>query len=103
MQQNSSKTKERADEGAFFFIFDVNVFHLQKLKKWTAFLKTNALNQTEKENWSPCIVNEMMSSEERDDKNEEFVVRPLPWRSEHSSCKYIVHAEAGLHQTRKVK
>ena len=67
----------------FFSLNYVNVFHLQKLKKRrTAFLKTNALNQTQKEKWAPCLVAEMISSEESDDENEEFKVRPLPWRSD---------------------
>ena len=61
----------------------VHSFHLQKLKKrHTAFVKTNSLSQAQKERWAPCVVAETMSSEESDDENEVFVVRPLPWRSD---------------------
>ena len=71
------------------FLHYANVFLLQKLKRrQTALFKTNALNQAQKEKWAPCIVAEMMSSEESDgdDNGDEestvFVVRPLPWRSD---------------------
>ena len=49
------------------FLHYANVFLLQKLKRCqTALFKTNALNQAQKEKWVPCIVAEMMSSEESD-------------------------------------
>ena len=51
-------------------------------------MKTNSLSQAQKERWAPCVVAEMMSSEESDDENEEFVVRPLPWRSDKVDSLY---------------
>lgn len=56
------------------------------------------MTESQKEKWGPCLVLDLMSSEESGDEDGEdedsegghaFRVRPLPWRSEKVTSFYI--------------
>ena len=45
--------------------------------------KTTAISEEIKEKFLPCLVPDLISSEESGEEDEgQFIVRPLPWRSE---------------------
>ena len=54
------------------------------MRRQAAFTKTTALTPKQKEQFEPCLVLELMSSEESDsdEDNASFTVHPLPWRHE---------------------
>ena len=62
------------------------VFSILFLKhRKTALAKSSTMTDEQKKKWMPCLVPDMMSSEESEDGDEEqttFQVHPLPWRSD---------------------
>ena len=56
--------------------------YLQKLtNRQMALKKTTSVIEEYKKKFEPCLVQEVISSEESSDEGE-FIVRPLPWRSD---------------------
>lgn len=60
---------------------------IRKMKhRKSALMKTRAISEDKKKDWLPCLVTEMMSSEESDvdesDGTRIYVTKQLPWRSD---------------------
>ena len=81
---------------------------IQKLQRRQAtFYKTNALTKEQKDKWAPCVVMEMMSSEDSGEGSDEentskFMVRSLPWRSDKVNSLFdSIDAKVSKTQTKK--
>ena len=62
------------------------------LKETPGFIpKTQSVTPAQKVTWAPCVVAEMVCSEESDDEDEEnstFVIGPLPWRNDKANTPF---------------